>query len=323
MFNFGNTKLNKNSQINCLALIKGHFISMKKIILLLLTSLAFNSFSQKYVDLATLNYSYGKHTSYCIGDILLPLQIDSNNTFLVNLGVRSFSFNTIPDVTYNEFKLVLGLKHQFNKKWTGTFMFVPRHKSRNGNSASLAPSYQFGGIAVMKKKKSEHLSYKLGAYGNQDLFGTFLVPILGIDWKINTHFEVKALLPLKARIYYHLNEKNSLMLFFRGIIGSYYQNEKPLNIDCVNNDCSKNSYLHETYTELSLKYEIEPIKNIVIQPKIGLTIGSNYQTYQEGDRMKLGISAFKFNDKRTPLSEIDNSGWIAGISLIYRFHLEE
>jgi hypothetical protein len=80
---------------------------------------------------------------------------------------------------------------------------------------------QIGGAALFFAKKNETLTWKFGLYVNGDLFGLFVIPLAGIDWKIDDRSNLFGILPANLTYERKLNKKFYYGLNFRTFTNSY------------------------------------------------------------------------------------------------------
>ncbi|MFI5152526.1 MAG: DUF6268 family outer membrane beta-barrel protein [Chitinophagales bacterium] len=82
-------------------------------------------------------------------------------------------------------------------------------------------SWQFGGALIASYKKNDQLTYKFGAYVNGEFFGLFLIPLVGIDWKINDRNNLFGVLPASLTFEHKLNNHFYSGAVFRTFTNSY------------------------------------------------------------------------------------------------------
>ena len=127
-------------------------------------------------------------------------------------------------VTGITLKMGTNIKH--SDKWSGTYMLLPKVSSDLKEIGR--DDFQLGAVALMKYTKSDHFNYKFGAYTNSELFGPFLVPILGFYYlSPSDKFEAKVLLPLSVDLNYSFTKQARAGLNFKGQVRTYNLN-KPL-----------------------------------------------------------------------------------------------
>lgn len=107
------------------------------------------------------------------------------------------------------FALPVGFLKQFpHSKWSLLSMIIPRLNAQMAGETEN--KLQLGGFLLAALKMNENLIFKAGAYYNQEFFGPFFIPLLGVDWKINDKSNLFGTLPnqlvyerkLNSRVYY-------------------------------------------------------------------------------------------------------------------------
>ena len=281
------------------------------------------SFGQDYVDLARFHYSTTPQNDFDsipgntavedFGlDVTLPIVINENNTFLTGFNIDQINVKLQPvsnPVTISTINLKIGYNKKHSKKWSGTYMFLPKISSDFKTISSK--DYQFGALALVKYTKKENLKYSVGAYYNGELFGPFIVPLIGLYYKSSSEkFEANFTLPIWADINYKLNDFMKVGANFSAFVRSYHLSENNAYVVRKSNDVF--GYLQFNLT-----------KSILLQTKTGYTIGRSYKVYNYSDKTDLGLSAFRFGDERTVLNPTFKDGIAFKVRLIYRFHIEQ
>lgn len=291
---------------------------------LLLFLFSFSSYGQNYVDLAKFHYVNTPQTSFdSIGvdettqveefgvDIMLPIQLDSNNVILAGLYLEKISTQFDPPLgnkSISTINLKVGFNRNHSDKWSGTYMILPKISSDFQNSLS-SNDFQVGGLILMKYTKKVNLKYSVGLYYNNELFGPFFVPLLGLYYKSpNDKFEINATLPIWADMNYKLVNWLNIGTNFTAFVRSYNLTETPDYVVKKTN---------EVYGYLQFKLN----KSLLIQTKVGYSIGRSYRKYDKSEQVDVGISAFRFGDKRNALNPDLNDGVIFKARLLYRFNL--
>lgn len=285
--------------------------------------LSFVSFGQDYVDLARFHYSNTPQNNFdSIGgstnvedfglDVTLPIQINDSNAFLTGFNIDQIKTKFHPTDnfrTVSSVNLKIGFNKKHSSKWSGTYMFLPKLSSDFKNLGSK--DFQFGALALMKYHKKENLKYNIGIYYNGELFGPFIVPLLGIYYKSeNGKFEANLTLPIWTDINYKVNNFMKIGANFAAFVRSYHLSENAAYIVKKSNDIFG-------YLQFNLA------KSVLLQTKTGYTIGRSYKVYADNDKADLGLSAFRFGDDRTVLNPTFKDGLVFKIRLIYRFHIEK
>lgn len=283
--------------------------------------------AQKYVDLAKFFYANTPANQFDSTtaktrvqeygmDITLPIKLKNGNALLTGFYAESISTRVNPaepnltSVYTTMLKLGMNIKH--NENWSGTYLLLPKLSSDFKNIG--ANDFQIGAIFLLKYQKKENLNYKLGLYYNTELFGPFFVPILGLYYlSPNEKLEVDLSLPLWADFNYKVLDKVRVGVNFAAFVRSYYLNE-PFQGNSDN-------YLTKSTNELYGYLQFDLGKSIVLQTKVGYSIGRNYRVYDSNDDIDWGLSAFKFGDNRKQLNPDFKDGLVYRARLIYRFHL--
>ncbi len=294
----------------------------KKILYLFACLFSFLCFSQKYVDLARFHYSNTTQnkfdtteTSTNVEDfglnVTLPIQLNDSNVILTGFNIDQTKAKLYPfnkSQTLSTINLKLGFNRKYGKKWSGTYMLLPKITSDLKELTSK--DFQFGALGLMKYTKKENLKYSVGLYYNGEFFGPFIVPLLGLYYKSkNEKLEVNLTLPVWADINYKLNKFVNIGTSFAAFVRSYHLSKE-------------DNYVVKKSNNLFAYLQFNLTKSILLQTKVGYTIGRSYQVYNRDDKADFGFSAFRLGDDRTPLNPTFKDGLVFKIRLIYRFHLE-
>lgn len=294
---------------------------MKVIIVIPLLFISSLCFSQDYVDLVKLYYTITPENKFDssesstsiqeIGaDITLPIVLKNENAIITGLMTEQITTKIAPGSkqklsTYN---LKLGYNINHSDKLSGTYMLLPKISSNMEGIESK--DFQYGGLILLKIKKNNHLKYNAGIYYNNELFGPFIVPLIGLYYKSkNDKLEINATLPIWADVNYKLNSWLKLGTNFSAFVRSY-------------NLSNYNSYVVKKTNELYSYLHFTLKSNFIIQTKTGYSIGRSYRAYNEEDKVDFGLSAFRFGDNRTLLNTDFSDGLIFKIRLIYRYHIK-
>lgn len=254
---------------------------MKKFLLLLILFPALLQ-AQPFLDLASVYFQYSAadrpkdnstlYTELASVSLTLPLKIDSDY-FVINPVYENFKI-TFPanykDHTFQVAYLPLTWLHQWNAKWKTAFVFIPRMSSElKGNFTSN--DMQYGGAVLTSFQKKETLKYKFGLYYNSEFFGPFFMPLLGIDWNVNSKLNIFGVLPGSMNIEYKFVRSVHAGILFRSITNSY------------------RTYMHSfiRVNDAHLKFFLDfyPAKNHVISVEAGHTLFRKYKSgYRESGK---------------------------------------
>ncbi|MEO8769071.1 MAG: DUF6268 family outer membrane beta-barrel protein [Ferruginibacter sp.] len=105
-----------------------------------------------------------------------------------------------------------------HSKWNFLLTAIVR---MNDSSIDKKTKAQGGGAFIVGYKKSGKLTYKLGLYINNELFGVFVIPLLGIDWNITPRDNLFGILPGNLTYEHKLNNHFYYGAAFRAITNSY------------------------------------------------------------------------------------------------------
>ena len=296
---------------------------MKRLHFILLLFIATNLAAQDYVDLIKNHYAISPSNNFdSIGgntdvveygtDITLPIVLKNKNVFITGVAAEHIQLKLHPlNNTTNLYSLGLKLGYQANhsEKVSGTYMLLPKIASDFKNIGSK--DFQLGALALYKIKKSELFKYHAGLYFNSELFGPFVVPLLGFYYQSeNKKLEANFTLPIWADINYSLTNWMNIGTNFSANVRSY-------NLSNVNSYVVKKSNDVFGYLQFNIK------KSFILQTKVGYSIGRSYTAYADDDKTDFGLSAFRFGDDRTELNPTFKDGVIFRVRLLYRFHSKE
>ncbi len=130
----------------------------------------------------------------------------------------------IKDVTSfrkNHFGIVLPVSFlkSIDSKWSILVTPIIRINDTAFDSKSKS---QLGGAVLGSHKSSDgKLTYKFGLYINGDLFGLFVMPLLGIDWEINPKTNLFGVLPGNLMLERRLKRSLYYGMTFRAFTNSY------------------------------------------------------------------------------------------------------
>ncbi len=152
---------------------------------------------------------------------------------------------------------------------------------------------QIGTACIGVFKKNEKLSYKFGFYINNECFGLFVVPLLGIDWTITSRDNLFGILPGSLTYEHKLNRHFYYGANFRAITNSYSE---------------QNGYWRMDENQLGIYLDTYVNKNIVFNIESGHSLFRSIHT---------GIKhVAKYN------AEVNDNFYLR-ISLAYRVRLKK
>lgn len=135
----------------------------------------------------------------------------------------------------------------------------------NDSSLNKKTKMQVGGAFIISKKRNENLTWKLGLYINNELFGLFVMPLAGIDWKINGRNNLFGVLPGNLTYEHKINDHFYYGANFRALTNSYEKSNGYWRID----ENQLGLYL-DTYLNKNLLLNIEAGHSLFRKIKTGV-----------------------------------------------------
>ncbi len=247
------------------------------------------------------------------GETTVPIKLNDQFTFLTGLNYESntASFNPgrkVETIFGTTLKLGANIKH--NANWSGTYVLLPKLSSDLKTISNQ--DFQIGACALMQYSKSTHLNYKFGAYVNADLFGPFIVPLLGIYYQNSTEkLEFKALLPVNLDLNYVIAKNTRIGFSFKGQVRSYHMNT-PIEYE-------QNRYLVKSTNDLYAYLQYGFNNGLNFQLAFGRSLARSYRIYEE--KVDFGMPLFYAGDNRTQLNSDFKDGWLFKLALFYRLKI--
>lgn len=187
------------------------------------------------------------------------------------------------------------LKQWKNQKWKTSFTLIPRLSSDLENISSK--DYQLGGAVLAVYKKNEKLKYKFGAYYNNEFFGFFMLPLLGIDWNITNRLNLFGVLPGSMSLEFKVHSKFYTGISFRSITNSFR--------------LFSDTYFKIQDNQLKLFIDFYPLKNLVMNVETGHSFFRKYST------------GFKNNNGENESDLKYTDGILIKAGIAYRFRLKD
>jgi len=282
-----------------------------------------NVFGQKYVDIARFYYgnsSLNKFENSEVStrikelglELTIPVVINPTDAILTGLiyeSIQTRLFEAEPETTVSVLGLRAGLSKKHSDKWSGTYVLIPKLASDFEHIGSK--DFQLGFLALLKYASSSNKNYKLGIYYNSELFGPFIVPLLGIYYlSPDKKFETNLTLPFLADMNYKLNHFMHAGLNFNGQVRSYHLTEV--------SSSNKPGYVVKATNELFSYLKFNLNKNLSIQTRLGYSVGRSFRVYDEDDKISFGTVLIKVGDDREQLNTDFSDGFIYQVTMMYR-----
>ena len=298
---------------------------LRYIILLLFVAPLANA--QQYIDLAKIHYantplnqsqdnSFSTRIQEVGFDLTVPFPLENGNAIITGLYLENIQTQVTelsgPTNVYT-INPRAGMNIQHNDKWTGTYIVLPKLASDMKNMSSK--HYQVGAVALLKYKKKENLNFKAGLYYNSELYGPLFTPLFGLYFlSENKKFEANLTLPIKADASYKLTNALSTGIEFNALVRSYFLGNSYYS--------GNGEYLTKASNELFSYLRLNITPSIILNAKVGYSIGRSYRVYNIDDSISAALLAFKFGDNRNQLNTDFDNGLIFKFDLIYRFHID-
>lgn len=296
---------------------------MKKILLFLFFVPA-AVFGQNYVDLLKIGYGQTFNNDFVDteestfvksfeADITIPVVLNDNHALITGAVFSRNNLQLFPDASFTSLYstiLKVGLASTYNEKWSSTLVLLP--KIASDYNEITGDDFYFGGVALLKYQKNEHLKYRFGLYASSEAFGIFSTPIFGWYYlSPNSKFEMDVSLPISTDINY-TSGSITYGLDYYGIGRSFR---------LYNEDGISQSYVDLASLEFASYVQFNALqKSVLLRAKFGYS-SNNYEIYPDGQTIDLGLSAFAFGDNRTQLNPDISGGFFVKFEAIYRFNI--
>ena len=245
--------------------------------------------AQPFLDIASVYYQYSaadkpvnKNTVYTdllSASLTLPFKVDSDY-IVVNPVYENFSLTfplTFVDRQYHTVYLPLTLLHRWNARWKTAFVFIPRF-TWQPDMRKRTRDMQYGGALLTSYQRKPTLKYKIGLYYNSEYFGPFFMPLLGIDWNINSKWNLFGVLPGSMNLEYKFSRLMHAGILFRSITNSY----RTLGDNFIR--------INDNHLKFFLDFYLT--KNNVITAEAGHTL---FREYKSGQRISGETDYYKMN----------------------------
>lgn len=281
--------------------------------------------AQDYVDLLRVGYGQTFNNDFEAtpnstqvksfeADLTFPIVLNADHALITGMSFSRNNLQLFPEAEFTNLlstTLKLGLASTFNEKWSSTIVLLPKIASDYENISG--DDFYLGGFAVLKLKKKGNLIYRFGAYGSREAFGFFATPIIGWYYlSPNNRFEMDMSLPIASDMNYCLGI-TTIGIDYIGIGRSFNITKNgapPIYADL-------SSLEFASYVQFNVLH-----KSVLLRAKFGYS-SNDYEMYQQGEKIDLGLSAFSFGDDRTQLNPDVRGGLFLKFEAIYRFHLKK
>ncbi|HUR12837.1 MAG TPA: hypothetical protein VM012_15780 [Flavitalea sp.] len=235
------------------------------------------SFAQPFLDLLHTSYTtnpgryFGKSIpgdkslTYLNVSTTLPILLkNKKDAIVLSPFFEKWATTTLPPFAksrhYGAGLPVSLFKSSGSEHWSFVFTLIPRINTDQFNNTD---KFQLGGAIQVNYKTDSSLTYKFGIYINDDLFGLFVMPLGGIDWRIDRNNSLFGVLPGNLKYEHRFSN-----IFYGG--GSFR---------AITNSYSKgNEYWRIDENEAGLFTDVYFSKNLVLNLEGGHSISRRIRT---------------------------------------------
>lgn len=181
--------------------------------------------AQPYIDIINARYLYnfknnGEGFNHYNLSTTLPIVFKkSKDAFILSPYYEHWDIS-IGNRDYNLNGLVLPVSFFKNltKQWSLLATVIVRS---NYEESSKENSKQYGGAIIASLKQSAKKTYKFGMYYNREFFGSFIMPLLGLDFNLSDKDNLFGVLPGNLTFEHKVNKSFYYGGTFRAITNSY------------------------------------------------------------------------------------------------------
>ncbi len=240
---------------------------------------------------------------------LVPLEQKNKDVILVGGDYTKLHFqiegNLAGKTNLYSTSLLLGYDRGLkNKNWRMTVLVLPKINS-DYKDISLNDA-QLGGVVMFNYKKKETLKYHFGLYYNREFFGDFFIPLVGIDWKINSKMNLFGDLPNNLNFEYKFSPKVYAGASFLSVVSSYRLSSTTGGYYVRQGD---KSFGHN---EIKIYVNMYLTKHVVLYVEGGETFYRSFTLYNNANELQSNAGIY-----RKP-----NDGMFVTTGFAYRFRLD-
>lgn len=252
---------------------------MKKIVLPLGIFICSVSGAQPYIDILKVNYSYSPikglnekssplQSNFFTADVTLPIELEKGGDAII---INPFFTNNVGEVSAKDFHVIsqalfIGfLKKDIFPNWNLLSSFIVRRNRQvdiNSNN-----DWQYGGMILATWKKNQDVSIKFGLYYNKEFFGNYFMPLVGLDWKVDSKNNLFGVLPGFMIFEHKVNQRFYYGFAFRALTNSYLEETLVPGKNYLRIDDNPLGIFADTYLS----------KKIVLSAEAGYTILRRYR----------------------------------------------
>jgi len=305
---------------------------MKRLIILALgICVGVSLTGQQTLDILTISGRYGSPQSYdsvltnnatevaAMVNLVVPVKFNEKTIWYNSLNYFYFNVTngeTLPPEIANPirihgFLLRTGLYQKFSKGRGLQLFFAPRLMSDLNNIDGK--HFQYGGMAMFEKKFRDNLTMSFGAMYNQELFGSYLVPLINLNWQLSERWAITGLLPVYAKIKYKVSDRFTAGISHFGLITTYSLGDTEY----------KGDYIERKSIDLALFGRCCIVGNIYLEGRFGRSFGRSYAQYEADQKVNFSLPLVGFGDDRVQKNISFHDGLVANLRLVYNIPIPE
>jgi hypothetical protein len=272
-----------------------------------------NAFSTEFDSIVP---GQAKETGGFVG-LTVPVPINKKTIVYNSLNYFYFHVDNILDsnssgsVSLHGFILRTGIVQRFGNGQSIQLLFSPRYMSdmKGGGADNL----QLGGLAMYEKKFNNNLTMGFGAMFNKEFFGSYLVPLVNLNWNITEKLSIAGMLPVYAKIKYKVTEKLTAGISHFGLTTSFGLNETPF----------KDDYIERQSIDLALFGNYNIAKNFYLEGRFGKSMSRCYKQYASDQKVDFAVPLKMFGDSREIKNIRFKDGMFMELRLIYSIQISD
>jgi hypothetical protein len=169
---------------------------------------------------------------------------------------------------------------KLNQRWAAAMTAIVRW---NGHASGFATqNFQAGGALLFTYQKRPKLSYKAGLYYNNEFFGHFFVPLVGIDWRIDDQNNLFGVLPGNLTFERKLSKRFYYGAAFRAISNSYKMDDRGLT--------GPAPFIRIEDNQVGVFADFYVSKGFLLNAEIAQSVFRRYRLGYEGDERRYFFS---------------------------------
>jgi hypothetical protein len=232
-----------------------------------LLMLSDKSSAQPFLDIAKVKYTNSPNAGfinqnkndvrlrYFSFETNLPLQFKNKKDALIfSPFFETWSAQINKNKRQNYYSVALPVSLSKTIPYTKWGVLLTGIIRMNDSSIGKKTNMQVGGAFILSNKRNENLTWKLGIYVNNELFGVFVMPLAGIDWRIDQRNSLFGVLPGNLIYEHKISDHFYWGTNFRAITNSYG---------------TKNGYWRVDENQLGLYLDTYLSKNLVLNIEAG------------------------------------------------------